>query len=259
MLYNKMQMVAQTDCMLYTPQTVEALNASYLRALALFGDIDATQSQLDEAVADLSAKKSALCFVADFSALLSAIQDVKKIDPNNYSTVSIAILKAAYDKAVSTYRNRNLKQEEVNAAQLALIEAKAALVPAGDKSTLRATLEEIATINHLIYTNESIASLHKLYVEASNMLLGRFSQTEVDEAIVALNAAKMSLEISSEREILYAYLTSIADKELLSVSAEYVEAFKLEYNNAVAILSTTSTDDEIREAKRKVEEAYNRL
>ena len=259
-LYAKLQEIKAIDCLLYTPQTIEVLNDSYESASAIFDDIDSTQPQIDSAVATLKAKQLALCAAADFSALLTTINSVKELDPKDYTEESIDALKSVYDNAITVYKNRNLSQAEVNAANTALSQAQAALVLCGNRSQLLETVTALSHMSHVLYTHESIGELHSMYLEALALFEGRFSQAEIDAMVSSLNALKSNLEIVPSRQALYEYLLDVSGKDLISTSDENVETFKEAYMEATTILcDPAATAQKIEGARKKVKDAYDGL
>ena len=259
-LYAKLQEIKAIDCTLYTPQTVEALNNSYISAQAIFDDIDASQQQIDNAIADLTAKKSALCFVADFDDLLAVIEDVKTVNQNLYTTASISALKEAYDTAVAVYKDRNSTQTTVNATKAALAQAKAALVACGDASALSAKVSEISNIVHMIYTKDTIEPLLAAYNEALAMLEGRFAQSEIDETLSELTVLHSNLVMRSDKKDLYDYLSELAELDISGYSQEKQNAFVSAYNAAMETLNALdATEEQVSAAKQNVETAKDGL
>jgi hypothetical protein len=258
-LYAKMQEIKGIDCSLYTPQTGETLNNSYLSAQAIFDDIDASQQQIDSAIADLTAKKAALCFIADFDELLAVIEEVKTIDQNLYTTASIATLKEAYDTAVAVYNDRNSTQSTVNATKAALAQAKAALVTCGDSSELRKKVSEISNVVHMIYTKDTIEPLIAVYNEALAMLDGRFAQSEIDEISTELTALHSNLVIRQDKKELYDYLSELAELDISGYSQEKQNAFVSAYNAAMETLNALdATEAQIKEAMAQLKAAQPR-
>ena len=260
LLYQKMQSLLEIECQLYTPKTVEELNDAYLKALEVFLHIDATQEQIDESINIINAKKSQLIYAADFSALIWEIEAVKLISPSKYTTESINYLKSIYDEAVAVYKDRNSAQEKVNAIQMNLAKAKNSLVECGTKDQLNNVVSEIANINHLIYTTDTLDVLHNYYIEALKLLKGRYSQSEIDNLVSKLTEANTNLKISEERQELYQYLLQVSGKKLQSYSETKVNEFKLAYDDAKKYLyNHSSTIEEVKSAKRKAEESYDKL
>lgn len=259
-LHIKLQEIKSIDCSLYTPQTVEALNDSYNAAQAIFEDIDATQQQIDQVIADLIAKRESLCFVADFTDLLAAIESVQVLDQNLYTTASVLLLKNTYDYAVEIYKDRNSTQDSVNAAKIALMQAKSSLIACGDMASLKATVLDISNIVYMIYTKDSIEPLLVKYNEALVMLENRYSQEEIEGMISSLTALKKNLVVRDDKQELYLYLMEIADVDLTWISEKRVESFKTAYNSANEILnSLDSTEQEVHSAMKSVENAYEKL
>lgn len=259
-LYTKMQEIRGVDCSLYTPDSVESLNEAYEQAATLFANIDATQTEIDAMISLLSNRKSALVFVADFSSLLTAIQQVQAIDETLYTTATIDALKIKYNEAVAVYKDRNNTQSVVTAAKNALVQAKNALVLCGNLTELKTLADEIANIPYMIYSKETIQPLLTKYNEALAVFNARHAQSEIDAIKNELTSLKSALVIREDKQELYNTLTEMAQMDISGYSKEKQEAFIAAYNFAMETLnSLDSTEEQVSSAKQRIKTAKDDL
>lgn len=259
-LYTKMQEIKGVDCSLYTPYSVESLNEAYEQATTVFANIDATQTEIDAMIILLSNRKSALVFVADFSSLLTAIQQVQAIDETLYTTTTIDALKIKYNEAVAVYKDRNNTQIVVTAAKNALVQAKNALVLCGNSTELKTLANEIANIPYMIYSKETIQPLLKKYNEALTVLNARHTQSEIDAIKNELVSLKRALVIREDKQELYNTLIEMAQTDISRYSKEKQEAFISAYDSAMETLnSLDSTEEQVSSAKQSIQEAKTNL
>ena len=259
-LYTKMQEIRGVDCSLYTPDSVESLNEAYEQATLVFDNIDATQTEIDSMISLLTSRKSALVFVANFSSLLTAIQQVQAIDETLYTTATIDALKIKYNEAVAVYKDRNSTQSVVTAAKNALVQAKNALVLCGNSTELKTLADEIANIPYMIYSKETIEPLLTKYNEALTVLNARHTQSEIDTIKNELVSLKSVLVIREDKQELYNTLTEMAQMDISGYSKEKQDAFVSAYNSAMKTLnSLDSTEEQISSAKQVLEAAKNDL
>jgi hypothetical protein len=255
-----MQEIKGVDCSLYTPDSVESLNEAYEQAATVFANIDATQTEIDAMINLLTNRKSALVFVADFSALLTAIQQVQAIDETLYTTATIDALKIKYNEAVAVYKDRNNTQSVVTAAKNALVQAKNALVLCGNSTALKTLADEIANIPYMIYSKETIQPLLTKYNEALTVLGARYTQSEIDTIKNELVSLKSALVIREDKQELYNTLTEMAQIDISGYSKEKQEAFVSAYNSAMETLnSLDSTEEQVSSAKQSIQEAKTNL
>lgn len=259
-LYAKMQDVKSVDCSLYTPDSIEPLNEAYEQAATVFADIDATQTEIDTMLDLLTNKRSALVFVADFSDLLTAIEQVQEIDETLYTTATIENLKKKYDEAITVYKDRNNTQSIITAAKNALIQAKNMLALCGNSTELKILVDEIAKIPYMVYSKETIQPLLSKYNEALSVLRARYTQREIDTIKNELSLLKSALEIRADKQELYNMLTEIAQIDISGYSKKKQEAFVSAYNSAMETLnSLDSTEEQVSFAKQSIEAAKNNL
>lgn len=119
--------LAQTDA--YTPASLEALQNAVDEAQTVYNKADATQTEVDNAKANVEAKIAALKEKADKSALRLAVKaaEGEAALTDKYTEESIAALQSAIDAANEVLQNSDATQDEIDAAVQAVKEARAAL------------------------------------------------------------------------------------------------------------------------------------
>ena len=113
--------LAQTDA--YTPASLEALQNAVDEAQTVYNKADATQTEVDNAKANVEAKIAALKEKADKSALRLAVKaaEGEAALTDKYTEESIAALQTAIDAANRVLADDNATQAEVD-AQVAMAE-----------------------------------------------------------------------------------------------------------------------------------------
>lgn len=119
--------LAQTDA--YTPASLEALQNAVDEAQTVYNKADATQTEVDNAKANVEAKIAALKEKADKSALRLAVTaaEGEAALTDKYTEESIAALQTAINEANAVLQDPDATQDEIDAAVQAVKEAKAAL------------------------------------------------------------------------------------------------------------------------------------
>lgn len=119
--------LAQTDA--YTPASLEALQNAVDEAQTVYNKADATQTEVDNAKANVEAKIAALKEKADKSALRLAVKaaEGEAALTDKYTEESIAALQTAINAANAVLADDNATQADVDAQVEAVNAAKAAL------------------------------------------------------------------------------------------------------------------------------------
>lgn len=119
--------LAQTDA--YTPASLEALQNAVDEAQTVYNKADATQTEVDNAKANVEAKIAALKEKADKSALRLAVTaaEGEAALTDKYTEESIAALQTAINAANAVLADDNATQADVDAQVEAVNAAKAAL------------------------------------------------------------------------------------------------------------------------------------
>lgn len=198
--------LAQTDA--YTPASLEALQNAVDEAQTVYNKADATQTEVDNAKANVEAKIAALKEKADKSALRLAVKaaEGEAALTDKYTEESIAALQTAIDAANRVLADDNATQAEVdaqveavNAAKAALEEKKASVVKEELEKAVADATEVVGATDK--YTAASLAALQSA-IDAANAVLQDpdATQDEIDAAVQAVKEAKAALKAKDDNK-----------------------------------------------------------
>lgn len=196
--------LAQTDA--YTPASLEALQNAVDEAQTVYNKADATQTEVDNAKANVEAKIAALKEKADKSALRLAVKaaEGEAALTDKYTEESIAALQTAIDAANAVLADDNATQAEVdaqveavNAAKAALEEKKAPVVKEELEKAVADATEVVGATDK--YTEASLAALQSA-IDAANEVLQNSdaTQDEIDAAVQAVKEARAALKAKDD-------------------------------------------------------------
>lgn len=196
--------LAQTDA--YTPASLEALQNAVDEARTVYNKADATQTEVDNAKANVEAKIAALKEKADKSALRLAVKaaEGEAALTDKYTEESIAALQTAIDAANRVLADDNATQAEVdaqveavNAAKAALEEKKAPVVKEELEKAVADATEVVGATDK--YTEASLAALQSA-IDAANEVLQNSdaTQDEIDAAVQAVKEARAALKAKDD-------------------------------------------------------------
>ena len=198
--------LAQTDA--YTPASLEALQNAVDEAQTVYNKADATQTEVDNAKANVEAKIAALKEKADKSALRLAVTaaEGEAALTDKYTEESIAALRTAINAANAVLADDNATQadvdaqvEAVNAAKAALVEKKAPVVIEELEKAVADATEVVGATDK--YTAASLAALQSA-IDAANAVLQDpdATQDEIDAAVQSVKAAKEALKAKDDNK-----------------------------------------------------------
>lgn len=198
--------LAQTDA--YTPASLEALQNAVDEAQTVYNKADATQTEVDNAKANVEAKIAALKEKADKSALRLAVKaaEGEAALTDKYTEESIAALQTAIDAANRVLADDNATQAEVdaqveavNAAKAALEEKKAPVVKEELEKAVADATEVVGATDK--YTEASLAALQSA-IDAANAVLQNpdATQDEIDAAVQSIKEAKEALKAKDDNK-----------------------------------------------------------
>lgn len=196
--------LAQTDA--YTPASLEALQNAVDEAQTVYNKADATQTEVDNAKANVEAKIAALKEKADKSALRLAVKaaEGEAALTDKYTEESIAALQTAIDAANRVLADDNATQAEVdaqveavNAAKAALEEKKAPVIKEELEKAVADATEVVGATDK--YTEASLAALQSA-IDAANEVLQNSdaTQDEIDAAVQAVKEARAALKAKDD-------------------------------------------------------------
>ncbi len=240
------------DLSVYTPDTVKNFEASRAAAKALNENIDATEKEINIALLNLENDLGKLWSIADFTALTSALAEVKAIDLNLYSTEGASAMKMAIEMAETVADNKNSPQSLIDAVTAKLRDARSKLVLHGNADKLRTVVEEIQALP-MIYTKRSLEPLLIECELALIMLNGSSPPSEIDTMVATLTTLKEKLSVREDKEELYSLIT-----EAEGIDASKYDDYKLDAFRDV-IASAKNVLDELDPDESRVENAVSNL
>ena len=196
--------LAQTDA--YTPASLEALQNAVDEAQTVYNKADATQTEVDNAKANVEAKIAALKEKADKSALRLAVKaaEGEAALTDKYTEESIAALQTAIDAANRVLADDNATQAEVDAQVEAVNAAKAALEEKKAPGVKEELEKAVADATEVVgatdkYTEASLAALQSA-IDAANAVLQNSdaTQDEIDAAVQAVKEARAALKAKDD-------------------------------------------------------------
>lgn len=198
--------LAQTDA--YTPASLEALQNAVDEAQTVYNKADATQTEVDNAKANVEAKIAALKEKADKSALRLAVTaaEGEAALTDKYTEESIAALQTAINEANAVLADDNATQAEVDAQVEAVNAAKAALVEKKAPVVIEELEKAVADATEVVgatdkYTAASLAALQSA-IDAANAVLQDpdATQDEIDAAVQSVKEAKEALKAKDDNK-----------------------------------------------------------
>ena len=190
----------------YTPSSLKDLEDAVKAAQAIYDDPNADQDKVDKAKANVEAKLAALKAKAKKDALnlaiIAAEGDAALVD--KYTEESIEKLQKEIKAAKEVLADENASQEEVDAAEKALVEKETPKPEAPvKKDELKAAVEDATKVvgDTEQYTEESLAALQSA-IDAANAVLQNpeATQAEIDAAVKAVKEAKEALKVKEDKK-----------------------------------------------------------
>ena len=243
-LSEKLAEIALIDLSIYTPQTVDNLNAAVEAARLLISDLNATEADVNSAVAGLDAKIGMLWKIADSSALLSAITEARAIDPALYTDASTSALLAEIAEAEKMIADKNSAQSAIDGAKAKIENAVSGLVAKGNTSALDALIEEIRWMD-MIYTAETAEPLIEKCKETLVFLESNHSQSEIDAVRSEILSLKSNLVVNAKKSELQSFLNTM----MAASTSDFTDAELNRFNAACTVAKEILSDVDATDAK----------
>lgn len=215
----------------YTPASWNDLQNALTAAQTVLNNPNATQTQVDDALAALNTARDGLENTAspvDKSALQAKVTAVtaENLNPATYTATSWQTFQSALTTANAVLGNANATQADVNNTLATLINARQGLIPVSipvvvDKSVLQLTLKTMneENLEEAAYTPESWRSLQDAWTKANKVMADpSATQIEVDTAVSALREARDGLieqGMEADKRKLQAKVDEITSENLL--------------------------------------------
>ncbi|MDP1396071.1 S-layer homology domain-containing protein [Lysinibacillus capsici] len=182
----------------YTPASWTEYQAKLAEAKAVLAKPDATQVEIDAALAALTKAQNDLVPVSgvDKTALQAKVTEESALTEVNYTPASWTEYQAKLVEAKAVLAKSDATQAEVDAALAALTKAQNDLDPVSgvDKAALQAKVAEESALTEVNYTPASWTEYQAKLVEAKAVLAKPdATQAEVDAALAALTKAQKAL------------------------------------------------------------------
>lgn len=174
----------------YTADSWTAFAAALAAAQGVNDQTDASQEDVDTALAALNDAVAALAKQTDKTALNAAIEQVSALQKADYTAASWQTLSDALTAAQTAASKEDATQEEVDAALSPLYDAMGALVKLADKTALATAIDSASALNEKDYTAESWTAVSDALTTAQKLNEQEdAAQKDVDDAAQALNDA----------------------------------------------------------------------
>ena len=267
-LIDECDAITNKDGKEWTKATWDAFQNQLRLAKLVNSNQNATQQEVEDAIdalqkAKLALKKSGPETV-DKTALKKLIDECKKLTNEgykNYTKASWDVFTAALKKAETVSNNDKATSTEVETAYNDLRDAKEDLKPAADKTDLQALIDECDAI-----TNKDGKEWTKATWDAfqNQLALARkvnsnpnATQQEVDDAIDALQKAKLALEKSGSEAVDKAALKELIDECKKLTNEGYKNYTKASWDVFTAALKKAETVyNNDKATSTEVENAY---
>lgn len=238
--------IEASDFQNYTSASAKALSDAYLASASIEtgkdityqATIDAATKAIDDALAGLTLKG------ADYSALDAAIANAQaqldRTDIGDFTDDSVNALRTALDAAKAVSRKLTVDQQQVitDATDALLAATRGLALKGADYTALDKAIsdreEEVAAAKEAgIYTDASISRVETAIAAAKavDRTLSVKEQTQVDDALAALNAVKLEKKPADYSALNDAI--KAAQDTLNNAGDEYTEASKTALSNAI--------------------------
>ena len=269
-LINELAEIAKLDPSDYSEESYANLQKAVADANAIVDKKDATQAEVDEALANLQAARKALEPVVtdvDKIALKIAVDLANKITEHDLENVVPAVVEefiAARAEADEVYNDAKASQEQINKAFDRLAKAMHMLdFIKGDKTALKAFIDKVEGLkdNKDQYTQASWDALEEVLAKAVDVYDNpNAMQEEVNNVYKELVTAFLNLRLIPDKTLLEELVNKAEGLNLANYTEATVQAVNKALANAKAILDNPNvTQEQIDNAKATLEKAINGL
>ncbi|MFA7215925.1 MAG: hypothetical protein WC187_07825 [Bacillota bacterium] len=247
----------------YTAETWGVFASAMEAAEAVMVDEEATQEEVDNALAELNSAVDALEEVVvevDKSELEAAIAAAGELDEADYTAETWGVFASALEAAEAVMEDEEATQEEVDNALAELnsaVDALEEVVVEVDKSELEAAIAAAGELDEADYTEKSWSKLEKALAAAETVMEDEeATQEEVDNALAELNSAVDALEevvVEVDKSELEAAIAAAGELN----EADYTEKSWSKLEKALAAAETVMEDDQA--TQKMVDKALAKL
>ena len=193
------RLAAEADLLVeanYLPDTWPQFKAALDAAKIVEADENAVQSQVDKALADLTAAMNALVKYGDKTELEAAIADAEALVESQYTATSWSYFKKALDEAKAVMDNPLATQEEIDNVVDKLYDKTDNLVKVGDRGALESAINAAKEMKAADYAGNPIAwSMFTNAIAAAEKVFKDPNATakEMEDAIKTIENRKAQL------------------------------------------------------------------
>ena len=243
----------------YTSDTWAVLDQALQEAQKVYEDLNASESEVANAVAALDAAKAQLLKRGDKSEL-SALADKAKETLESekvYTQTTRTALEQALDTAASVLEKADAVQDEIDSAYAVLQAAYDGLVDITELTALCAEGEAVRA-KEAEFTADSFGQFVAALDAAKEILENpNADQEAVDTAAKALSSAGENLKKSGESESLAGLLDSAKDEDLSKYTDESADMIRDAIEQAEKVIANRGTKEEVEEAYQALQDALN--
>lgn len=184
----------------FTPTSFSTYSTALSAAQTVLANEKALTVEVNNALTALQTAYDALLPRADKTVLVDKIDGAKAYDLEAYTEESVLALQTVLTEAQALVDNLDATQAEVDSMVARLIaaydalEEKAPIIIEVNYEILNAALDKASKVDRKLYTKESLKVLDDAVATGKSVIENKGTQTEVDEAVVALDAALNSLK-----------------------------------------------------------------
>lgn len=229
----------------YTATSWAALKEALNAAEAVLNSMDADQKQVDDALSVLNGKMSALVQAGDKTALQEKVNEGKALKSSAYTATSWSAFKEALDAADEVLNDNDAVQSQVNEALSALTQKMDALVQAGNKTELRAKVNEGKALQEADYISAGWSAFKDALDAAETVVSDKDAdQARVDEALSVLTEKMNALVKAANKTALQEKIDEYAGLKQSDYTAATWEAFQAVLNEVKSMLSDADATQE---------------
>lgn len=257
-------LIATTDAYVqddYTSGTWNTYADALAKAKEVAENVDATQTEIDEAKEALSTAIANLIRKGDKAALNALIETAEALEQDAYTTDSWNALQNALTAAKEVAEKEEPLQDEVDNAADILRAALDNMVKRGDKTALTAAVAEAEALDETAYTTDSWTAFQETLTAAKAVLDNAdATQSDADQALEALQNAVNALAKLGDKTELEALIAEVEASEEEQYTTDSWAAFQEALEAAKAAdEKEQATEEEVEAAKTALQSAYEAL
>ena len=245
----------------YTNASKQAVKNAIANGQAVLNNADATQAQVDGAVANIKDAVNHLTAPASKAELNKMISDAQAKMNGNFTSASKAELQKAIDNGKAVAGNSDATQDQVDAAASAIKSAEGKLVEPADTSSLKSTISDAQAKMNGNFTSASKAQLQKAIDNGKAIVNDEnATQDQVNSAASAIKSAEGKLVVPADTTS----LKSTISKAQGQMNGKFTSGSKAQLQGAIDKATAIANDenasqDQVDQAEATVNKAVDGL